>query len=83
MWADNVGLFFFLFRVSVVPAVRFHFLVVGLVRCLVVGLLLGVAWSATLRLLPVLASVPSGGCSGCTTGCSMCAAAATVGTCTS
>ena len=41
LWADSVG-FRFLFRVSVVPAVRFLFLVVGVVRCLVVGLWLGV-----------------------------------------
>jgi hypothetical protein len=72
--------FFFLFRVSVVPAVRFLFLVVGVVRCLVVGLFLGVVLSASFRLLPVLASVPSGGCSVWTTGCSMCSAAAPVGT---
>jgi hypothetical protein len=79
MWADNVG-FFFLFRVSVVPAVRFLFLVFGVVRYLVVGMLLGVVLSACLRLLTVLASVPSRGCSGWTTGCSMCAAAVPVGT---
>jgi hypothetical protein len=43
--------------VSVVPSVRFLFLVVGVVCCLVVGLLLGVVLSASLRLLLVLASV--------------------------
>ena len=42
MWADNVGLFFFLARLSVAPAVRFLFLVGGEARCLAVGLLLGV-----------------------------------------
>jgi hypothetical protein len=71
MWADSGG-FLFLFRVSVVPAVRFLFLVVGVVRCLVVGMLLGVVLSASLRSLPVVASLPSGGCSGWTAGCSVC-----------
>jgi hypothetical protein len=64
MWADSVG-FLFLFRVSVVPAVRFLFLVVGIVRCIVVGLFLGGVLSVSLRLLPVVASLPFDGCSGC------------------
>jgi hypothetical protein len=53
MWTDSVG-FFFLVRLFVVPAVRFLFSVVGEVRCLAVGLLLGVALFASLRLLSVL-----------------------------
>ena len=65
---------------SVVPAVRFLFLMAGVLHCLVVGLLLGVVLSPSLRLLPILASVPSGGYSCWTTDCSMCAAAAPVGT---
>jgi hypothetical protein len=71
MWVDGVG-FLLLFCLSVVRAVRFLFLVVGVLRCLVVGLLLGVVLSASLRLLPVVATLPSGGCSGWTAGCSVC-----------
>ena len=44
MWAESVD-FRFLFRVSVVPAVRFIFLVVGVVRCRVDGMLLGAVLS--------------------------------------
>jgi hypothetical protein len=40
MWADSVGFFFFLARVSVAPAVLFLFLVGGEARCHAVGLLL-------------------------------------------
>jgi hypothetical protein len=71
MWAESVD-FRFLFRVSVVPAVRFIFLVIGVVRCRVVGLLLVAVLSGSLRLLPVVASLSANGCSGWTTGCSMC-----------
>jgi hypothetical protein len=74
MWAESVG-FRFLHRVSVVPAVRFLFLVIGVVRCRVVGLLLVAVLSVSLRLLPVVASLSSNGCSGWTTGCSMCVVA--------
>ena len=62
MWAESVGLRF-LHRVSVVPAVRFLFLVVGVVRCRVDGLLLVAILSGSLRLLPVVASLSSTGCS--------------------
>jgi hypothetical protein len=78
MWAESVD-FRFLFRVSVVPAVRFIFLVVRVVRCRVVGLLLGAVLSGSLRLLPVVASFPFDGCSGWTAGCFMCVVAVPYG----
>jgi hypothetical protein len=53
VWCPYASLFP-LFRVSVVPAVRFIFLVVGVVRCRVVGLLLWV-----LSCLLVCACCPS------------------------
>jgi hypothetical protein len=70
MWADSVGLDFFLARLSGVPAARFLFLVGGEVRRLAVGLSLGVALLVDLRLLPVLSFVLPGGCCARTTGCS-------------
>ena len=62
MWADSVGFFFFLARLSVASAVRFRFLVGVEARRFAVGLLLGVALLICLRLLSVLASVLPGGC---------------------
>jgi hypothetical protein len=66
MWADSVGLVFFLARLSGVPAARLLFVMGGEVRCLAVGLLLSVNLLISLRLLPT--SVLPGGCCAWTAG---------------
>ena len=63
MWAESVVLAFFVARLSAVSAARVLFFVDGEVRCRAVGLLLGVALLSVFRLLPMLSSVPSAGCS--------------------
>ena len=70
MWAESVGLDFFLARLSGVPAARFLFVVGGEVRRLAVGLSLCDALLIDLRLLPVLSSVLPGGCWARIVGCS-------------
>jgi hypothetical protein len=78
MSAESVGLAFFLARLSGVPAARVLFVVGGEVRCRAVGLLLSVALLSVFRLLPMLSSVPSGGCCARTAGYSTGSVAATV-----
>jgi hypothetical protein len=63
MCTESVGLAFFVAHLSGVPAARVLFVVGGEVRCRTVGLLLSVAWLSVFRLLPILSSVPSAGCS--------------------
>jgi hypothetical protein len=69
MWAESVGLDFFLSRVFGVPAARVRFVVGGEVRCLAVGLLLSVVWLRVFRFLPMLSSVLPDGCCARTAGC--------------
>jgi hypothetical protein len=79
MWAESVGLDFFLARLYGVPAARVLFVVGGEVRCLAVGLLLTVALLSVFRLLPMFSSVLPGGCCVMTAGCSTGSVASTVG----
>jgi hypothetical protein len=78
MWAESVGLDFFLARLSGVPAARFLFVVGGEVLRLAVGLSLCDALLIDLR-LPVLPSVLPGGCWARIVGCSSGSVALTVG----
>ena len=78
IWADSVGFFFFMARLSVAPAARFLFLVGVEAHCFAIGLLLGVALLVSLRLLYVLASVLPNGCCVWTAGCSVGSVASTV-----
>ena len=69
---------FFLARLSGVPAARALFVVGGEIRCLAVILLLDVALFSVVRLLSMLSSVLSGGCSADAAGCSTGSVASTV-----